>query len=49
MKLSRLIKELQEIKDKKGDMQVYAFGQKISSPHVYVQGEDEEYINFSRA
>ena len=48
MKLSRLIKELQEIADKYGDMQVYAFGYKISSPHVYIKGEDEEFIDFSR-
>lgn len=49
MKLSRLIKELQEVENKYGDMQVYAFGYKISSPHVYTSGEDEKFIDFSRA
>ena len=49
MNLLRLIKELQEIAETHQDMQVYAFGYKISSPHVYKDGEDEEYIDFSRA
>lgn len=48
MKLSRLIKELQEVEQKYGDMQVYAFGSRISSPYVYTQGEDEQYINFNK-
>lgn len=48
MKLSRLIKELQEIENKCGDMQVYAFGYKISSPRVYIKDEDEQFINFSK-
>ena len=48
MKLSRLIKELQEVADKYGDMQVYVFGYKISSPHVYTKGKDEQFIDFSR-
>lgn len=48
MKLTRLIKELQEINDKYGDMQVYAFGYNISSPHVYRYDEDELYVNFSK-
>lgn len=49
MKLSRLIKELSKQYEKYGDMQVYCFGYKIGLPNVYTNGDDEEYINFSRA
>lgn len=47
MKLTTIIKELQKINDKYGDMQVYAFGKKIGIPYVYREGKDELFINFS--
>lgn len=49
MKLSRLIKELTDIHNKYGDMQVYSCGYKITSPYVYRDGEDEYYVNMYRA
>ena len=47
MKLTTIIKELQRINDKYGDMQVYAFGRKIGIPNVYCRGNDELFIDFS--
>lgn len=46
MKLTTIIKELQKINDKHGDMQVYAFGRKIGTPTVHCKGKDEFFINF---
>lgn len=49
MKLSKLINKLQKIHDNYGDMQVYAFGYNVSEPHVYKKGDDELFIDFSKA
>lgn len=46
MRLTTTIKELQKINDEYGDMQVYAFGKKVS-PRVYCKGNDELFTEFS--
>ena len=46
MRLTTIIKKLQEINDKYGDMQVYAFGRKIGIPTVYCKGNDELFTEF---
>lgn len=48
MKLSTTIKNLQEIYEKYGDMQIYACGYKIGEPHIYQKGKDELCIYFDR-
>lgn len=46
MRLTTIIKELQKINDRYGDMQVCAFGRKVGIPKVFCKGKDELFIDF---